>query len=184
MREVTITNYCDVCWQDGAQRTAASQTWAVAIREGEKPGPVKLLEVCDPHAKLLADVALIHQGAPDLAQVSAAKVPPAAKSVRPAGDQRGSVVSSTIICPVCDQSFVRTSARAHIYRRHRGMVPPRGQISSTCPICQRVTDTSTGSAQHLVRAHGIDPLYDALSGVDGWNKTLALRWARDPEFRP
>jgi hypothetical protein len=183
MREIAIQRYCDGCWDSGqGTRVLATQSWMLALRDGDtRTGPPKLVEVCDDHGKLLTAAAWLHSAAPDLSAVTAPPEP--ARKKGPGRPRLNNAEHPVVVCPVCDQEKSRGSIRLHIYRVHRGETPPTS-TSWVCPVCERPFTTPQGYAQHTYRAHNLDPLWEALAGVPGWNAMLAQRWARDPAFRP
>lgn len=58
MRRQYVEVNCDLCWQDGEQEVPATHTFAAAIAETTVAAPkgAKLVETCEPHAKILLDL--------------------------------------------------------------------------------------------------------------------------------
>jgi hypothetical protein len=125
------------------------------------------LDVCDVHAKPLAELALFIADAPMIDKSEARKELLAAPKALPVGE-KARIDYAT--CPVCANRIVRSSIINHVWMAHRKdarPAPPQGN----CPDCGAYYEQPQGLSQHRRHEHGYDALISALSGVKGYKVT-------------
>jgi len=169
MREIQVVKWCDICFQEGnkqdtlfVEKAEATHTFTIGCIEGEGSRPTpKVLDVCDVHAKQFADLIPILHEVGQLPQISQPSPPPAVAATKPLNELR-------VNCPVCDERVMRNTIIPHVWKAHvRTERPP---IPSVCPECKEKFQAQ-GMALHRKANHGVDPLVEALTRVDGYKVT-------------
>lgn len=174
MRELLIQKWCDACFQDGEIRTPSRSTLTIAMQLGEGRPPAKIVELCEIHEKLVADLLPLVAAVAELALDQPAK--PLKRS------EAAPRSASPTTCPVCDRSYtVKASVTSHLWQEHRPgekRFPP----DLRCPDCgQRASSTVTYST-HRANEHGLAAAVLALEGVRGWDRAKAQQWERSLSY--
>jgi len=169
MKEIQINKWCDMCYREGENtdqpglpiKTPATHAINIGIGIGENTRPViHEIDVCDVHAKPIAELALFINETP-LAVKPAAEIAP----------KRGTNPNPDVaVCPVCKHGVTRSQIINHVWQSHRKDARPEPP-KRTCPDCGVVYEKAQGLSQHRRAEHGFDALLDALSGVKGYKVT-------------
>ena len=175
MREVQVNKWCDMCFRENenaeqpelALRVPATQSISIGIGIGDGTRPsVHVLDVCDVHAKPIAELAQFVAEAPLIGSESkSSELVRAPRAITALSHSR-----DTARCPVCAHDIVKSSLINHIWQTHRKDArpqPPQGQ----CPECGEKYDKPQGLSQHRRHVHGFDAYIDALRGVKGYKIT-------------
>lgn len=155
MREMVMNRWCDSCFLEDQAKVPAAHTFTVGASNGESRPALKVLELCERHAKLILDVqALLAETGqtPELSSRRPAPTAPTGQRLTP--------------CPVCQRSVPRNQLVAHVWRHHRA--DRRPDHHGKCPTCHEQQENGAGLAAHRRITHGYDALADALSGVKGY----------------
>lgn len=158
MREVVMLSWCDGCQLEGALRTEATHTWTVGAVAGESKPALKVLELCDIHNKVIADLMVL------LADVG--QTPQLAPAPKPLGRPRIYEPVDLTPCPVCRTELNPGSLIGHVWTHHRK--DKRPPAPKQCPDCGAGFNSAASCGTHRKSVHGFDPLDFALSGVKGF----------------
>lgn len=152
-REVIIASWCDRC--DALERkTAATHTYTIGIVKGENRPALRVVELCDDHDPMLAD--LFDLLAKNSIPLDPDALKPAAPSPAPARRDREE-------CRVCGAEVARSSLITHVWTQHRaGETRPAPPVR--CPECRKSIPPA-GMSMHRNRAHGVSALDEAYSGL-------------------
>jgi hypothetical protein len=165
MREIQVLKWCDICFQEANKedglfidRTPAIGTFTLGCVEGEgmRPTP-KAIDVCEVHAKQFRDLIIILRESGQLPEP-----PPAPPTKSNNGDPM-------VTCPVCSERVTRNSLLPHVWGVHRHG-EKRPKAPAICPECKEKYQPQ-GMSLHRKANHGVDPLFEALSGVKGYHVT-------------
>jgi uncharacterized C2H2 Zn-finger protein len=155
MKELTITVYCDACWQTTETKVPSVQMLNVSMSGNARPVPVKELEFCAEHAPMALALMAIYEAA------ALSDEPPAV--VRPLKAVSEADRTSTE-CPICERVYsARNTAVAHIMSVHRPG-EPLYPADLKCERCGKPCASAQGYASHL-HAHGIDVIARAAEPV-------------------
>src|SRR6476469_5372504 len=108
MREVVVMAWCDACALEDA-KTAAVTTYTVGVVAGESRPALKLLELCERHNKLIAEV---QQLLADVGQQPELG-PKAATRAQTAYVSSGA--AEHVLCPICQASVTRQALINHVW---------------------------------------------------------------------
>jgi len=165
LREVEIHAWCDACWAADETRTPSAGPWTVGLLagdDGQRPA-LKVLDLCEPHGKEVADLLeLTHRAGQPPTGARAAAAPVARQPALPLTATR------EVSCPVCQVGVKRNTLVGHVWKQHRGQRP---EFPGRCPECRAEYPTAQGLASHRRLVHDYDALSDALSGVKGYRLT-------------
>jgi hypothetical protein len=149
MKELTITVYCDACWQTTETKVPSVQMLNVSMSGNARPVPVKELEFCAEHAPMALALMAIYEAA------ALGEEPLPAARVRPLKAVSEADRTSTE-CPICERVYsARNTAVAHIMSVH---------ADRQCERCGKPCASAQGYASHL-HAHGIDVIARAAEPV-------------------
>jgi len=181
MREVVISRWCEVCWQeDGTKTPAIGAIWlTLTLSEDAVLPPAKAIDICEPHGRPFADLATLHERAAGPVEGPPVERPPVATPARrgrppkdPETYKRG-----TFECPVCSTVYTAKHVLlAHIWNVHRR--EERTPQPTVCPDCGKRIDAPASMGNHRAVMHDWDSLLDAVAGVPGWNRVKAERWRK------
>ena len=186
MREMRIMRWCDLCYLEGKSadqdavdgglvqeslipvQVEATESYVASCAAGEDKRPsLKMLDLCERHGKTFKELAEL-LGSNELA-FPAPSAPAAAPGAAPKlGRPPGSGVTTPerATCPVCKVSMAYGSLLVHIWNKHRaGETKP--EQPRRCPECKEPFEPQ-GMSVHRKTNHGVDPLIEALRGVQGY----------------
>jgi uncharacterized C2H2 Zn-finger protein len=147
-REIIVASWCDRCQAIDDRKEPATHTYTIGLVKGETRPALKIVELCDAHDPMLADLF-------DLLAKNSIPLEPATRA-EPADD---------LACRVCGKEFTaRSSTVQHVWQVHRPGEPRVGQEPARCPECRESFDPA-GMRAHRSRAHGytaLDRAYDGL----------------------
>jgi hypothetical protein len=183
MREVItrIDTYCDVCQLEADEREEvvrepATDTFTVGVMIGEGRPTPKVLDLCGPHAKIIADlkslVDQVNQLPGDRPKVATSKAAPKLAAVRAPGISGPEYWTREVPCEVCHHQVQRNNLIQHIWNNHRSDRKPA--TPKVCPECGKGFTSSQGCAAHRRSDHGYDPVAEAYAGVKGYKPRKAL----------
>lgn len=157
-REIVRLSWCDRCDAED-RKTPATHTYTVGLVHGEtRPAP-RVLELCDEHDPILADVF-------DLLAKNSIPLDPNAKAAKPAPSPAAAVTyrgGSRIECDVCGVAMARSSLVNHIWSQHRpGETKP--EPPRVCPDCRTPFDPA-GMSMHRNKVHGYSAVDEAYAGL-------------------
>lgn len=156
MREVQIKSWCDLCWQDGERKTETVTTWTVGVASGEKRPELKMVETCQEHQVMFADL-----------QAKLATAAPLTGVAKPAVATRAPKGLGEIECRVCgDYLTTRAALVNHVWGQHRPSEQRATYRAGKCTECGFVANSTSGMSAHKSRSHGWDALEEAYSGVN------------------
>lgn len=155
MREMVMNRWCDSCFLESEAKVLAVSTFTVGACTGESRPALKVLELCERHAKMIQDVQALLAVTGQTPEL----LPKAPVAARPVNMQP---------CPVCQRETPRNAMVAHVWRHHR--TDERPNYGVTCPTCHEQQESGAGLASHRRITHGFDALADALSGVKGYRR--------------
>ena len=151
-REIIVASWCDRCQAIDDRKEPATHTYTIGLVKGETRPALKIVELCDAHDPMLADLF-------DLLAKNAIPLEPPAKRADPADD---------LVCRVCGKEFTaRTSTVSHVWNIHRTDTTRAEAMQaqpSRCPEC-REPFSPEGMRAHRTRAHGWTALDEAYSGL-------------------
>lgn len=164
MREIVMLKWCDGCQLEGALRTEATHTFTVGCVAGEQRPGLKVLELCDIHHKVIADLQQL------LAEVG--QTPELPPKPKPAESSTASYYATSrnsepVQCPVCAKDMIRGSLIGHVWSHHRK--DKRPPAPTVCPDCGERYPSPAGCGVHRRQVHDFDALADVLSGVKGYH---------------
>ena len=166
MRETVVNAWCDACMADDEIREPAAYTYTIGIQQGETARPpLKVLELCEIHNKLISDLMMLLEETGQIPDVKAAPV----KVTR---DRRGADTLESnppMECPIpdCDKELRRNSLTNHIWSQHLGGVGTKKAQPAKCPTCG---ERAEQMMMHRSAAHGYGQLQEA---IDTWNERNA-----------
>lgn len=149
MKEVQIISWCDACAEEDDSRVPATLTYTVGVSHGESRPMLKLVELCEPHAKLILDLEMLLQNVGQTPEFKKA-----APVGRPSASEKYERSNPFVDCPIpgCTTSLRKSSVPAHIWAAHLpGVKKPRPLTK--CPECGETEFKSL--AMHRTMAHGI-----------------------------
>jgi uncharacterized C2H2 Zn-finger protein len=148
-REIIVASWCDRCQAIDDRKEPATHTYTIGLVKGETRPALKVVELCDAHDPMLADLFDL------LAKNSIPLEPPTAGKRAPADD---------LVCRVCGKEFTaRTSTVQHVWQMHRPG-EDRGKQPARCPECHEPFSAPAMSS-HRSRSHGFSALDNAYSGL-------------------
>jgi hypothetical protein len=152
-REVILASWCDRC--DALERkTPATHTYTAGIVKGENRPALRIVELCDEHDPMLADLF-------DLLAKHSIPLDPAA--LRPAEPARPAARSERQECLVCGEPIAKGSLVVHIWSQHRAG-EERPASPARCPECRKPF-APQGMGIHRNRLHGYSALDEAYAGL-------------------
>jgi hypothetical protein len=157
MREMIMRRWCDVCFAEGQLQQEAAHTFTVGAVVGEARPALKVVETCDVHQKMVADLMELLNGIGQIPEFKKAALPAAPVLTHPA-----------VECPICRMDVGRNTLVAHVWNKHR--TDARPPTPKTCPECGERFDNGTGMSAHRRSIHDFDALADALGGVKGYRR--------------
>jgi hypothetical protein len=166
MRETVVNSWCDACMSDDEIREPAMHIYTVGIQPGEtvRP-PLKVLELCEIHNKLVADLMMLLEETGQIPDVKAAPVMRKAGQGKP-GSTDTLETNPPMDCPIpdCGRELRRNSLTNHIWSQHLGGVQTKKAQPTKCPTCG---DRPEQMMMHRSAAHGYGQLQEA---IDTWNE--------------
>lgn len=162
VREIRVLAWCDVCHLEHEQ-TPAEHAYSIGIVAGETRPAIKVLELCETHDKIAAELIALLAG---IGTTPELKAKPAAMGRPPAPGPRTNTGRLLRDCPVCDQTVPSNTLVSHIWQRHR--TDPKPAALMRCPDCGLRGNNTQHVAAHRRAAHGHDALTEALAGVPGY----------------
>lgn len=177
-----INKWCDCCEREAQKidgqdtlpiKTPAVATFVVGIGEGEgrKPSP-RQVDVCDVHAKRIAELVDMISGAPGAVDLKPAKNTITNAALAAVGRPIPSNPSTArkVDCPVCKTEYARGSLVNHIWAAHRKDRRPE-LPTGVCPDCSARVPSAQGMGAHRRLTHGWSAVVEALAGVKGYRVT-------------
>jgi hypothetical protein len=168
MKEIIIKKWCDMCWLDGEQRTASTQSWTVGILAGENRPIPRVVETCETHGKVIGDLLELTGNLellPTSGEQASAKVVP--NTGRPPRSVDGEYAGVRMECPACHVEYSKSSLALHIWTRHQHQ-PGRPPQPTNCPDCGEYLESAGAMGMHRRGVHGYDPIEEALQGLPGF----------------
>jgi len=164
-RELVLQKWCEVCADEDAT-VPATVTYSGAIAEQEPEGnmQVRLVDLCERHAKVAADFAEFWS--------RFAVAPMASQTVPRPGPKP--MHGETDPCPECGRQYsAPTTLANHIYSAHLRM--PKPMHVTQCPECGEHYENATGLGSHRRSAHHTGVLSDALALLAASNEPPPAR---------
>lgn len=153
-REVIIASWCDRCDADD-RKTAATHTYTIGLVKGETRPALKVVELCDEHDPMLADLHdLIAKHSIPFDPKTAAKPAPVAAT---------SSSHKQAACRICGDVLTTPALLSHIWNVHR-KGETRPPVPRICPDC-RQPYAPQGMGVHRNNAHGYSSIEDAYEGA-------------------
>lgn len=165
MREVQIRSWCDLCIEENEdERVEATETFTAGIVTGETRPELKLVELCEQHAKVLTDLG---RWLADIGQPPALPAPARAKPKASTSAPSHEPVGPQSTCPVCDYTSSRSHAATHFHNAHLRI--PKPAQPKACPTkgCDFAHDSAPQMGVHRASAHGWSALDEA---YEHWKK--------------
>lgn len=146
-REIIVASWCDRCQAIDDRKEPATHTYTIGLVKGETRPALKVVELCDAHDPMLADLF-------DLLAKNSIPLEPAKK--QPA---------SELECRICGREFsARTSIVQHVWQVHRPGEDRLGEQPARCPECGD-SYSPDGMRRHRSRVHGYTALDAAYEGI-------------------
>jgi len=148
-REIIVASWCDRCQAIDDRKEPATHTYTIGLVKGETRPALKIVELCDAHDPMLADLF-------DLLAKNAIPLEPAPAKRAPADE---------LACRICGKEFTaRTSVTQHVWTVHRPGQTRGGNQPARCPDCREAYEPD-GMRMHRSRSHGYTALDMAYEGI-------------------
>ena len=159
MQEVKILRWCDACHQESGTLSDVRARYQVSVMTvgGSNQPLVRVLELCDVHAKVVEDVREMMRscGQP----VGANDVEPEQPEL-PLADDKYQWRTKRRDCPMCGKSLSDSGVRYHLVSSHgaKKIVQPK-----RCPDCAYKSDNALAMGAHRAQAHRYSIITDMVA---------------------